>query len=209
MSQRPKPTEACVGFEIVQGTVKKEWIVNEVTRDTCSCDNSSVGDELAMITSCLSIGPADVVSLEMVSTSAAHTPKHSGLYNTTLLDCQMATNSDADGTGGVPGFPDFPSCWTGQEGGGRLPSCKQRRNQNKGLTAKKARRCRKKLRMQANKKLLATLPCAGNKTGRQMKRTRQEHRRLKTVSTHNMALRRELRRDMGVIRQGMASFGVN
>eukprot|EP00588_Corethron_pennatum_P005481 CAMPEP_0194289502 /NCGR_PEP_ID=MMETSP0169-20130528/39181_1 /TAXON_ID=218684 /ORGANISM="Corethron pennatum, Strain L29A3" /LENGTH=205 /DNA_ID=CAMNT_0039036799 /DNA_START=151 /DNA_END=764 /DNA_ORIENTATION=- len=205
MSQRQKSTEACVGFEIVQGTVKKEWIVNEVTRDIRSCD-SSVGEELAMITSRLSIGPADVVSLEMVSTSAAHTPKHSGLYDTTILDCQMATNSDADGTGGVPGFPDFPSCWTGQEGGGRLPmstSCKQRRKKNKGSTAKKTqRRYRKKLRMQANKKLLTALPCTGNSTGRQMKRTRQEQRRAKIVSTHNMALRRKLRRDMGNIRQG-------
>lgn len=154
---------------------------------------SSVDEELAQVTSNLSVGPSPITKLNEASFVMPPLHKlHPNLYNNSMNDitmnvkkCSISTQHSSEG---VPGFPDFPDIWTGQ-------SSAQQRRHKKLSPFKKPRhkKCiaRKAVNTQYRKEQAVSSMIKALKV--RAREERKLHRLEKCIKLKN---KREKRRDM-------------
>lgn len=157
---------------------------------------SQVDEELAKVaSSSLWIGTKDVTKCDASAYSlTSYDTRHQGFYSYSLRDMMVPVKQVDKG---VPGFPDFPAFWTGEEGGARTN--KKLRKSNKA----RERKVRRMLRREVN-----SIPHKGNVSckfdslaaKREQKRARREKR------MQRIELKRKRRKDMADISHGIASL---
>lgn len=84
---------------------------------------TSLDEELAHVTSNLSVGPSPITKLSTSFIMPPQHKRHPNLYNNTMGDICMGDKASNTNVGaqkdaqtkntGVPGFPDFPDVWMG------------------------------------------------------------------------------------------------
>eukprot|EP00978_Attheya_sp_CCMP212_P024214 scaffold75802_cov39-Attheya_sp.AAC.1 len=99
---------------------------------------------------------------------------------------------------GILGFPDFPDCWNGEEGGVRLGS-KNVSSCSRSSIKRALRRGRRLARPAVN------APAVHR--GRELKRTARKHRRTRrSQKVQQMLQKRKGKREMGELRVALASL---
>lgn len=183
-------------------------------------------DDLAeFVSKSLNIGENEISKLDMTSYKLP-TKTHSGLYCNTLLDCSMKKNEDRPrsppplGKKGVPGFPDFPTFWEGEEGGARTKDSSNENQQSwkeaivQYQQKHKMSRCRHRRRTR-NKHCSSTTRKIIRKSvnhqhisaGKLHKISLKEERRKKKLNTIlKMAKKKQLRSDMSSLNKALSSL---
>ena len=210
---------------------------------TDSSSSSSIDDELAKVTNeSLSMGTSIVKNMDNISFVLPPRHKlHFGLYINTstspeinksssvtatanslkyhLESMQLGEENTANGSDGVPGFPDFPACWNG--GTPSTPKASNRnsnnRQTNKFSTSKSnQKRCHRRIRRTAVNIPFGSSSSSSTTTraaavslspGRAMKKCARNERKLRRIAkVVQLKERRRRKKDIGDICRGMAAI---
>jgi len=165
--------------------------------------NASLDEELAQVTSNLTVGPSPVTTL--INTSFVMPPLHKlcpNLYNNSMKDISMdVKTSNADTqipSDGVPGFPDFPSIWTGET------SHNQRRN--KRSPCKKPKN-KSRIKRKAVNTPFGSSTVSSTSISKAMKlRARAERKLHRLEKCVKLKEKRRRKKDIGDLCKGMAGM---
>lgn len=189
----------------------------------------SLDEELANATDAsLTMGSSVITKQHLDNSQYVLPPQnklHPNLYNNSMRDISMDSliicdSDEPNNSGnqqqvslsssGVPGFPDFPMCWTGE-------SSAERKNN----TSSKSTRCKSPAKMKRQQRKLArkavnvpygssfynTQQGNGKGAGNAIKKKSRDERQLRRIEkVVKMQERRRRKRDMGDICRGLASI---
>jgi hypothetical protein len=179
---------------------------------------SSLDEQLALAASNLTVGPSLITKLDLVSTSFVMPPLHKlhhNLYNNSMRDLSMDFSRNEGNTTsaeGVPGFPDFPSFWTG--GPSQRQSYKHDKHKKQGTSSKKSPK-RKSLMRKAVNIPYGSIPSASSSisqpsiaaTTKAMKRkARADRKFLRLEKCLKLKEKRNRKKNMGELCRGIATM---
>jgi len=180
---------------------------------------SSEDDDLARAcATALHLGPTEVVKSDATAYNLPKTT-HKGMYYSTCRDSQMnfaspQINSLApnETNNGVPGFPDFPFFWTGEDGGSKLRkklkeqirSCNSKaKRQRLGSECKKVKITRKVVNTYGT--LAAHIVENAKHRGRVHKKMKKSRRKEKRdLAKAKFEKKRQMKKDMKQLRKSLA-----
>jgi hypothetical protein len=162
---------------------------------------SQVDEELARVaTASFWIGSKDVISYdETASTIPPFKTRHQGLYSCSSGDCAIVV-SEKEKEIGVPGFPDFPAFWIGEEGGAHT-----RQKLTKAITKGRTKRAERKNRRMIRKAVNIT-PHKGNSTFNFIVAKREQRMERRREMMKRIETKRKRQKNMADISRGLASL---
>mmetsp|Transcript_7241 Transcript_7241/g.15663 ORF Transcript_7241/g.15663 Transcript_7241/m.15663 type:complete len:248 (+) Transcript_7241:88-831(+) len=173
---------------------------------------TSVDEDLARVTSLsLTMGSSIVTDLPNSSVVVFPRKLHPALYNNSMADASMSSsnNNNSSSCKGTPGFPDFPDCWQGQTSAGERQikdvSMDKKRTTRKwrGNNAKAKKQQRRLIRKAVNPAGTTSCVQRGKELKKRLRGDRRIHRKEKAAQLQQ---RRQRKREMGNICQGLASI---
>mmetsp|Transcript_5560 Transcript_5560/g.10134 ORF Transcript_5560/g.10134 Transcript_5560/m.10134 type:complete len:255 (-) Transcript_5560:226-990(-) len=173
---------------------------------------TSIDEDLARVTSqSLTMGSSIVTDLPNSSVVVFPHKLHPALYNNSMADASMSSsnNNNSSSCKGTPGFPDFPDCWQGQTSAGERQI--KDVSMDKTHTTRKWRVNNAKAKKQQRRLIRKAVNPAGTAScvqqGKEIKKRLRGDRRIRRKEkAAQLQQRRQRKREMGNICQGLASI---